>query len=263
MLQKICEVIERKLSEGIVEQAVETALDDAVKKVVGGMFGSYGAATNIIKEELQKTMLPILQTHDYDDYSTKVVVLLDEILHACTSDTAKIVGAAKSFLADSDEIDKMIEEYRISHPEERTKSRYGTQTKLISLSQIFEVYKKFVAVCVETAELEIDFDEMEYCAVEVRAEAHRDYFDTKYEKITFECPHDNDLNFAVYIIFASGHDGHYIWREPEQTISSIARMRTFEMFLAKLAQFGVYIDIDHVQLEDEVTPNDKPEPSYN
>jgi hypothetical protein len=139
--------------------------------------------------------------------------------------------------------------------------------KTIKMSELFERWMKYVENNVETDGLEVCFDdEPTYYAVEVNYEVERadkrSWASVEYATITFECEHDKEMNFIVKI-HKWDHDSN--WRiDYDRTpgLSSLRYISEFDIFLMKLKQSHVELILDEEDGSEEVTPEERPEPSY-
>lgn len=130
----IKDVIGKQLVDGTVEKLIEEQLQKGVTKALESLFSSYGEVTKVIEKQVKSVMVPYLESYDYSDYITKLDSVLVDVLKNSALENKKLLENFK---------DLMIREDR----------------KEIKVTELFEVWKKYVAKNVETDGLEIDFDD--------------------------------------------------------------------------------------------------------
>lgn len=242
---QIKNVIANKLEDGTVERLVEEHFEKGVSNALGKMFESYGDVTKAIEAQMKSVLLPFIENYDYSKYVVKLDTILTDLLNQSHVENRKLLENFKDLM--SDDIPKKV-----------------------SLEEIFEKYKEYVAERVETRGLEIDYDdEPTYEAVEVTIgfeEKPKAYASSSFLRgvLKLGCEHDEDMNIEIDI-----HSFNFIsedkWTIDAKlgvNIESLKRLDDFEVYIMKLAQSGTEIDLNIDDEEAYVTPNTRPEASY-
>lgn len=240
---KINDVIQAKLEEGLVEKLVAENFENGINNALKDLFGSYGDVTKVIEKKIKEVMVGYLESYDYSGYVAKLDHVLTEILRSTALDNKKILENFKELMIDSD------------------------FPKVVKLSDVFEEYKKHVAQNIDTHNLEVIIEDgVSYenvnVTMEVEHEDKRSWASFKYAKVVFECEKDSKLNFEISL----SKFQEYPWSLSVTIDSSIESLRyldKFKIYLMKLNQSGSRIDIDSDYLEDEVEVEAEPEPSFS
>jgi len=147
----IKDVITQKLAEGIIERLVAENLEKGINKSLENLLGNYGDVTKIIEKKIKSVMISQLSSYDYSKYIVKLDCVLTEILKKTSLDNKNILTNFKELMIDSE------------------------FPKVVKLSDIFEVFKKFVAKNVDTGKLEVEYDDgVSYEHVSVTMEVVRE-----------------------------------------------------------------------------------------
>lgn len=241
--KNIKDVIAQQLENGIVENLISEQLKQGVSKALEDLFSSYGGeARKVIENKLKSVIVPYLETYDYSEYITKLDHVLVETIKEASFDNRKLLENFKNL---------MIEE----------------KEKTMKLSDLFEKWKEYVAKKVETDGLEVEFDDgPEYEAVEVRVEVERNedrsWSIFEHATIFFECEHDDKMNFEVPISLYKRDEQWDLQYRSNKELKSLRHLNDFEILLMRLSQNSVKIDLDIEYEDDEVTPNEEPEPTF-
>lgn len=241
----IKDTISKKLEEGIVEKLVEEQLEKGIVNALSSLFGSYGDVTRVIEEKVKAVMIPHLEKYDYSKYLVKLDSVLVDVLKNSSLDNNKLLSNFKELITD-----KEIK-------------------KTIKVSELFDKWTEFVAENVETDGLDIDYDDgISYKPVgvtlEIEYDNDRDWSSFQYATMVFECEYDEDMNFAIRLSRWNKNE-EKIWDmnyDTKHEIKSLRYLKAFEIFLMKLNQVGTKIEIDIDFEEHEVTPEKKPEASF-
>lgn len=236
-------VIEQKLQEGIIEKLVAENLEKGINKALESLLGHYGDVTKIIEKNIKEVMVEQLSSYDYSKYIVKLDHVLTEILKNTTLDNKKILQNFKAFMTD------------IEIP------------KVLKVSQIFEEYCKHVAENVDTSELEVNTDDTpSYETVEVSFEIqeHEKRNWSSYSEATmfFECEKDDRMNFEVKLRKWTDESPWRLALDENCDIAALRHLDEFKIYLMKLAQNSVRIEIDSFGENEEVQPEQEPEATY-
>ncbi|AWM17834.1 hypothetical protein DKG76_14295 [Bacillus inaquosorum] len=244
--KNIKDVITKQMEEGMVEKLVAEQLEKGISKALENLFSSYGDVTGIIKSKLKSVIVPYLENYDYSKYITKLDHVLVEVLQNTTLENRNLLNNFK---------DLMSEE--------------AAEEKTIKLSDLFAKWMNYVAKNVETDGLEVEFhDGPEYEAVEVSVNVERNedrsWSSFEYAAILFECDHDEEMNFEIPISLYK-YRANKEWDLKYNSVhdlKSLRHLNEFEILLMRLSQNGVGIILDIEWENDEVTPEEEPEPSF-
>jgi hypothetical protein len=242
--QQVKNVIEEKLSEGIIEKLVAENLEKGINESLKNLLGHYGDVTKVIEKNIKDVMIEQLSKYDYSKYIVKLDYVLTEILKSTALDNKKILENFKEFMME------------IEIP------------KVLKVSEIFDRYCNYVAKNVDTSDLEVNTDdEPSYEAVNVSFEA------TEHEKkswgyysevsIFFECEEDENMNFELKLKRWKDEKPWRISIDEKCELSSLRHLDEFKIYFIKLAQNFVDIEIDTWNDGTEVQPEAEPEASFN
>lgn len=243
-------VLENKLSDGTIEKALEEQFEKGINHALNGLFGSYGDATKIIEKQIKSVMIPYLETRDYSEYIVKVDHVLTEILKATALDNKKILDNFKDLIS----------------PVDKTE---------INVSEIYEVWEKYVSENVETSDLEVCYDDGEPTYYDVNVsmvfeeEQKTRFFSSSMLRgvITFACEEDEELKCDIPL---------YGWTDlnvgkwqvdralfEAVQIPSLKNLNDFEIYIMRLKQAGVKIVMDESDMSSEVEVEARPEAEFS
>ena len=238
----INDVIALKMGDGTIERLVAENLEKSINKALENLFGGYGDVTKVIEGKIKEQMVERLGKFDYSAYVAKLDFVLGEILKNTFFDHKKILSNFKSLMIEPD------------------------FPKVVKLSDIFDQFKKHVAKEINTSNLDINYDdgvnyESVLLTMEVERAEKRSWSSHEWAKVVFECEKDESLNCEIRL---SKFD-QYPWRMDVDIDSSIASLRyldEFKIYLLKVKQSSVEIEIDFESVEDDVYPDAEPEASF-
>ena len=240
----INDVIALKMGDGTIERLVAENLEKGVNKALESLFGGYGDVTKIIEKKIKESMVDQIERFDYSKYVAKLDHVLIEILKNTTLDNKKILSNFQNLMVET------------NFP------------KVVKLSDIFEEFKKYVAKAVDTSKLEVVFDDgVSYehvrITLEVEREEERSWSSFEKVKVVFECEKDESLNTS----FRMSKFREYPWTvdaDIDSSITSLRRLDDFKIYLLKLKQnvVDIEIDIDIENDEDVAYPDAQPEASF-
>jgi ribosomal 30S subunit maturation factor RimM len=239
----IKDVISKKLEDGTIEKLVEKQLEEGVNNALSKLFGSYGDVTEVIEKKIKSVMIPYLENYDYSEYIVKLDTVLTEVLKNTTLDNKKILTNFKD-LINPQKID------------------------VIKTSELYNKWTEFVANNVKTEGLDIDYDDgVSYKPVDVSMETEyeeeRSWSSFEGAKLVFECEHDEEMNFEIRLNRWKNHDKNWnMYYNNIHDINSLRNLNEFEIFLMNLSQNGTKIELDEDYLNDEITPEKEPEPTF-
>lgn len=239
-------VIAEKLADGSIEKLVGEQLEKGIVKALDNLLGSYGDVTKVIEKQIKSVMVPYLENYDYSKYIVKLDSVLVDVLKNSSLDNKKLLQNFKDLMVVDEE------------------------KKTIKVTELFKVWSKFVAKEVETDGLKVEYDcgvsyEAVDVSLEIEHEDRRSWSNFEYANLTLECDHDEKMNFEIRLNRWE-NDKSKAWDisyRTENTLSSLRYLNEFEIFLMKLDQSGVKLEMDKEYINDEITPNKEPEASYD
>lgn len=244
--KRIQETVSRKMNDGTIEKMIEEQMEKAVKTALDDVFGYSGEGRKLLKEKFDTVMCPAIENHDFNKYVTKLDSVLTEIINNTRlAENKQILDNFSCLMKDED-------------------------IKEIKLSEIFEKYCEYVSKNIDTSELEVYTDdrpsyEMVEACMEVENES-KIFGDNDYN-IRFYCEKDEQLEMRIKL-YKGYLDGYRILLIGNKTgndidIQSLRYMSKFEVFLRKIKQSYVSIDIDVNDMSEEVEVEAEPEASWS
>jgi hypothetical protein len=242
----IKDVIQKKLSDGTVENIIAEKLENGIKVAMEDLFRSYGDVGKIIKEKISEVIVPAIEKYDFSDYIVKLDTVLTDIVNSTT------LVENKKLLRNFEEL--MLEDDR----------------RTITASTLFGEWCNYVAKEVETNGLEVVFDdEPSYenvnVTMTVEREEGREWSSIKKANIIFECEHDENMNFLIPISKWESIDGDKWTMDLKQNpdLNSLRYLNDFEVFLLKLQRSLCKVVLDEEEIEDDISPESEPEASFS
>lgn len=239
----ISEKVASVLTSGYLEKVIEDKVSEAVGKVVSELFGWGGSCNQLLKSKLEEVMVPVIESHDFNDYLVKIDSVLSELVtSSCLPDNKKILESFQYLMEDN----KMEE---------------------ITLSDIFEQYIKHVEDNIDTSDLEIEYDDeptYQYVRAECRVSYEEESTSSYFHKacITFSCEYDTNLTISLDVYKGKSDSKWKIFKSISNAINvfSLRYMSKFEIFLTKLdvSRTEIVLDKDYLDC-DEVQPSASPE----
>lgn len=244
--ESISGVIQKKLSDGTIEDIIAAKLEKGINEAMDDLFRSYGDVGKVIKEKVASVMVPAIEGHDFSDYLIKLDTILTEILNNTSiPDNRKILENFKTL---------MIED----------------TTKCIAASELFKRWCDYVAENVSTRNLEVYFEdgptyEPVDCSMHIEYEKGYSWSSFENAKIIFECLQDEEMNFCIPISRRKKLDGDNwdIDYKEDPTINSLRFVSDFEIILLKLKRSFCKLMIDDEDIEEEIEPEAEPEASFS
>ena len=242
--QKIAETVNEKLNDGTVEKLVAQYIEKGVSEALKEIFSYGGTGRKLIIEKLDETIVPVIESHDFNQYLTKLDSVLTEIINSTSLvDNREILANFKNL---------MIE----------------PENKEIKLSAIFRRYCGHVAAHVNIASLEARCDDdgdPYYGHVTASMEVeHEDnsWFKSSYDDcvIRFTCEEDKSLSFQMKLYKDVAKERWKFKGIDAVDINSLRYLSDFEVFLMTLHRGFVEITMDtEFAMDDDIEPEEKPE----
>lgn len=260
--EQIKQVADTMTADGTVEQIIREQLTEHVKKTIDDAF-RWGELHDALKNKITETMAPAIKECDFGEY----LLNMNDILTDVVNETAG--EANNATLRHFKELMTCTKKY----------------DDVVKMSTIIEKYKQFVADEVDTDDLDVVYDdEPAYEPVNVEGyfgiepDKYWNAFDYATMDLTVRSPCEEQgetLNRCIRLHrfkkdFPDEDDAEKkLWRidgisnlTEEPKIRSLGSLTDFDVFLISLLRAGVQIELDEDEFEDEITPSEEPEPTY-
>jgi hypothetical protein len=242
----IKDCITKELEKGIIEKVLAEKLEECIASSVKDMFGWSGDVKKVIEEKIKSVMIPYLERYDYSQYIVKLDSVLVDVLKNTSLENKKLLTNFEELMVAEDKKEK------------------------ITVTELFEKWKKYVSENVDTDDLEVDYDDSpSYEYVEVTLDFEEDecrsWSNLESGTLIFECEHDEKMNFGVKLHrWKDSKDKTWsIDYKTNREISSLRYINEFEVYLMKLHQADIKIQMDTTSESDEVQPEKEPEASWS
>ncbi|MDR3560518.1 MAG: hypothetical protein P4N59_03615 [Negativicutes bacterium] len=243
--ESIKDVVAQKMADGTVEKLIGEQLEKGIANALESLIGRYGDVAKVIEKQIKSVMVPYLEQYDYSEYIVKLDAVLVQVLQSSAIQNKTLLENFKHLML----------------PEDR---------KTVTVSELYDIWCKFVAEEVKTDGLEVEYDsDVSYESVEVTLDVDHDESRSwscyRNAKLIFECEHDEEMNFAIPI---------YQWEEEKKKdewsisyhsakdISSLRHLNKFEILLMSINQAGTKLVLDTDHERDDIQPEKEPEARY-
>lgn len=79
--------IMKSVTEYLESDKIETVVNEAMDKAVNDLFNNYGGLSGVIKTTLKEQMTPIIESHDYSEFTLKLDHVLQSVLKEQAGET--------------------------------------------------------------------------------------------------------------------------------------------------------------------------------
>lgn len=226
----IKDCISKELEKGVVEKVISEKLESCVSSALSDMFSWNGEAKKVIEDKVKSVMIPYLENYDYSKYITKLDSVLVDVLKNSTLENKKLVENFKELMS-NESVSKDI--------------------------TITEIYNKWQEYCSE----QIDKDKIENMDYEggyinttlTVEEISSSWSDYEKHIVKFECEEDEDFNVEFMLTKWRKYDKqHKLSWDKVSDLKSLRHLDRFDMFMMKLNQAYVDVEIDDYDSCDEV-----------
>lgn len=256
--EEIVRIASEALESGELEELMRKRMLEAFSKAFEESM-RWGDVHKAINKRFEEVLVPFIESYDMSQYVVKLDAVLQQLIEeSAVADNRKILRNFSSIMKEPVEGDE------------------------ITLQEIFSEYCTHVAENIDTSNLDVtsDYGEPSYEPVDAVAEIVMDEkpcgfisnFDhaTLYLRLDESERQQDDLCFSVKLMRWKG-GGQKDWDimfYPRFTMSSLATMSDFECFLMALDRGQVKLEdglFDGAlrRLEDSVTPDATPEPTFS
>lgn len=233
--------LNRQLESGVIEKVLQEKFEKCVGDVIEDTF-RWGKVKKQIEEKIESAMTIYIERNDFSEYVVKLDSVLTEVIKNASIDNQKLLTNFKHLMT-------------------------PPEIKQIKVSELFQNWCEYVAKNVDTDGLDVNYDDgVSYEPVEVSMEVEfeegRSWSSFEYATLRFECEHDENLNFEIKLNRWNQKELWDINYRNDSNISSLRYLNDFSIYLMRLDQGGVKLELDQECESDEVTPEKEPEPTF-
>lgn len=228
--QNMKDCIAKELENGIVEKVIAQKLEECISASLKDMFSRNGDIKKVIDAKVKEVMIPYLEGYDYSKYIAKLDSVLIDVLNTTALENKQLLENFKELMVS----DKTPQEIKIT-----------------------DIYKKWSEYCKK----KIDKDKIpnydyEGGCINVSfdvEEINRSWSSFEKHIIRFECEEDEDLNIEFMVSkWKNSRDGHKLdWEKPAD-LKSLRYLNEFDMYMMKLDQAYVKVELDKYSDSDEL-----------
>ena len=246
--EDIKRITDECLSDGTIDEILR-------KKIVAGFEGAisdsfkWGELNKAIQTKVKSVLVPYIENYDMSEYIVKLdTVLTDIINNTMLVDNKTLLENFKSLMTE---------------PNRET----------ITVSELFDIYNKWVAKDIETSGRDVDFESStpQYVSIETNVnfeeEEQRRWSSFTYGTLELTVDEDDkEETFNRCIRLSRWNDdkkeGWNINYSMPSDLNSLRNMNDFDIFMMTLERARVRIILDVKYDSEEVTPDTEPEPTY-
>ena len=244
--EDIKKITDEILQDGTVDKIIRENIIKGFELAIERSF-SYGKLSDAIRKKTDEGLVPFIEKYDMNNYIVKLDTVLSEIVNS----TALV------------ENKKILENFKnlMIEPEKKT----------ITVSELFEQYKLYVAKEMDTDGRDVQIEDTVYyepmeVSFEVKKEQERSWscFDRAVLEFSVaEKEQQENLNRTIRLNhYKNGADGWDIIAEINPEITSLRYLDDFDILLIKLQRGMVKLIIDEESDWDNVISDDEPQATY-
>lgn len=244
--EDIKRITDEIIQNGTVEKIIKEKITKGFESAIDSAF-SFGKLRDAIRKRTDEILVPFIEKYDMKEYIVKLDTVLSEIVNS----TALI------------ENKKILENFKnlMTEPEMKT----------ITVSEIFEQYKLYVAKEMDTDGRDVQIEDGVYydpmkVNFEVIEEEDRSWscFDRAILELSVDEEEQQEkLNRTIRLDhYKNGKEGWDIISEFNPRITSLRYLDDFDIFLLKLQGANVKLIVDKKSDWDSVISENEPEATY-
>ena len=244
--EEIKKITDEILQDGTVDKIIRENIINGFKLAIERSF-SYGKLSDAIRKKTDEVLVPFIEKYDMNNYIVKLDTVLSEIVNS----TALI------------ENKKILENFKnlMIEPEKKT----------ITVSELFEQYKLYVAKEMDTDGRNVQIEDTVYyepmeVSFEIKKEQERSWscFDRAVLEFSVaEEEQQENLNRTIRLDhYKNGAEGWDIIAEINPEITSLRYLDDFDILLIKLQRGMVKLIIDEESDWDSVISDNEPQATY-
>lgn len=244
--EEIKKITDEILQDGTVDKIVRDKIINGFSEAIDSAF-AFGELRKAIKKRIEEVLVPAIENYDMSEYIVKLDTVLSEIINSTAlTDNKKILENFKNLVIE---------------PEEKT----------ITVTEIFEEYKKYVSKEMDTCGRDVVIEDTAYyepMEVELEIIEEKDRPWSVFDRATLELSVDEEeqqkeLNRSIRLEhYKKGIEGWNIYTEFNPDIKSLRYLNDFDVFLIRLQRAGVKLIIDTKYDDDSVCSENEPEAIY-
>lgn len=234
------------LQDGTVDKIIREKITKGFETAIDSAF-SFGKLRDAIRKRTDEVLVPLIEKYDMKEYIVKLDTVLSEIVNSTAlTDNKRILANFKNL---------MIE------PERKT----------ITVTELFEEYKKFVAKKMDTYGRDVVIEDTAYyepMSVEFEITKEEDRPWSSFDRAVLELSvaeedQQEKLNRSIRLEhYKNGKEGWDIYTEFNPDITSLRYLDDFDVYLLKLQRARVKLIADKKYDNDSVDSENEPEAIY-
>lgn len=239
--KNLYEEFQNQLESGVIEKVIKEKFEQCVGEVIESTF-RWGNTKKKLEEKIESAMVDYIERNDFKEYVVKLDSVLTEVVKNASIDNQKLLTNFQHLMT-------------------------PPEIKQIKASELYEKWCKYVSEKVDTDGLDVNYDDgVSYEPVEVSMEVEfeegKAWSSFEYATLRFECEHDEKLNFEIRLNRWNKKETWDMSFRTDSDISSLRYLDGFAIYLMRLDQAFVKIELDTDSETDEVTPEKEPEPTF-
>lgn len=227
----IKDCIAKELEKGIVEKVIATKLEECVSSALKDMFSWGGDVKKVIEDKVKSVMIPYLENYDYSRYICKLDNVLVDVLNNTALENKTLLENFKELMTSQD------------------------VPKEIKITQLYDKWCEYCKKKIDRDNIEGYDYEGGYINTSLDVEeVSSDWSDFEKHIVRFECVEDEELNIEFMLTRWRKYDKdcHRLDFEKASDLKSLRGLREFDVYLMKLSQAYVKIQVDDYSSRDEI-----------
>lgn len=244
--EDIKRITDEIMKEGTLEQIIKEKITKGFESAIDSAF-SFGKLRDAIRKRTDEVLVPLIESYDMSEYIVKLDTVLTEIVNSTAlTDNKRILANFKSLMTEP-------------------------ERKPITVTELFEEYKKFVATEMDTYGRDVVVEDTAYyepMEVELEIIEEKDRPWSSFDRATLELSvteeeQQEKLNRSIRLEhYKNGKEGWDIYTEFNPDIASLRYLDDFDVYLFKLQRARVKLIIDEKYDTDSVDSANEPEATY-
>jgi predicted Holliday junction resolvase-like endonuclease len=226
----IKDCITKELEKGIVEKVIADKLEECISSALKDMFSWGGEVKKVIEGKVKSVMIPYLENYDYSEYISKLDSVLIDVLKNSSLENKVLLENFKELMTSE------------------------TLPREIKITQIYDRWCEYCKKKIDTDKVDMYDYEGGHINVTLNVEeVSSDWSDFEKHIVRFECEEDEDLNAEFMLTRWKKYDNYHRldWNKASD-LSSLRGLKEFDMYMMKLNQAYVKIQIDDECSSDEI-----------
>ena len=244
--EDIKKITDEVLQDGTVDKIIREKITKGFETAIDSAF-SFGKLRDAIRKRTDEVLVPLIENYDMSEYTVKLDTVLTEIVNSTAlTDNKKILEHFKNLMTE---------------PERKT----------VTVTELFEEYKKFVAKEMDTDGRNVQVEDIAYydpMEVNFKVVEEEDRSWSCFDRATLELSVDEEeqqeeLNRTIRLEhYKNGKEGWDMTSEFNPPIKSLRYLADFDIFLLKLQRANVKVIVDKKSDWDSVISENEPEATY-